>query len=94
MRNIMAVVRERDIAYSLLETGKTGEPTPQIRYHLLKYYHRLLYIFIFRETSFGLLRYYKPKERILPFYKNRYYQLLWGKRKPAVCIFDIYLLIR
>lgn len=41
----------------------------------------------FSETSFGLTRYYQPKERILPFYKNRYYQLLWGKRKPAVCIF-------
>ncbi|CAF0901639.1 unnamed protein product [Rotaria sp. Silwood1] len=66
MRNIMSVIRERDIAYNLLETGKTGEQTPQIR-----------------ETSFGLLRYYQPKERILPFYKNRYYQLLWGKRKPG-----------
>jgi hypothetical protein len=32
MRNIMTVVRERDIAYNLLETGKTGEQTPQIRY--------------------------------------------------------------
>ncbi|CAF3916319.1 unnamed protein product [Adineta steineri] len=64
MRNILSVVRERDMAYNLLETGKTGEQTPQIR-----------------ETSFGLLRYYKPKERIVPFYKNRYYQLLWGKRK-------------
>lgn len=32
MRNIMTVIRERDIAYNLLETGKTGEPTPQIRY--------------------------------------------------------------
>ena len=32
MRNIMKVVRERDIAYNLLETGRTGEPTPQIRY--------------------------------------------------------------
>ena len=32
MRNILIVVRERDIAYNLLETGKTGEPTPQIRY--------------------------------------------------------------
>ncbi|CAF4554111.1 unnamed protein product [Rotaria sp. Silwood2] len=66
MRNIMLVIRERDIAYNLLETGKTGEQTPQIR-----------------ETSFGLLRYYQPKERILPFYKNRYYQLLWGKRKSG-----------
>jgi hypothetical protein len=28
----MTVVRERDIAYNLLETGKTGEQTPQIRY--------------------------------------------------------------
>jgi hypothetical protein len=28
----MAVVRERDIAYNLLETGKTGELTPTIRY--------------------------------------------------------------
>ncbi|CAF3792734.1 unnamed protein product [Rotaria magnacalcarata] len=66
MRNIMSVTRERDIAYNLLETGKTGEQTPEIR-----------------ETSFGLLRYYQPKERILPFYKNRYYQLLWGKRKAG-----------
>jgi hypothetical protein len=32
MRNIMTVTRERDIAYNLLETGKTGEQTPQIRY--------------------------------------------------------------
>jgi len=64
MRNIMKVIRERDIAYRLLETGKTGEQVPQ-----------------FRETSFGLLRHYQPKERIVPFYKNRYYQLLWGKRK-------------
>ncbi len=87
MRNIMTIVRERDIAYNLLETGKTGEQTPEIRYDLLSYYYRLLYICIFSETSFGLLRYYQPKERILPFYKNRYYQLLWGKRKPAVCIF-------
>lgn len=39
-----------------------------------------------RETSFGLLRYYQPKERIVPFYKNRYYQLLWGKRKASVCV--------
>jgi hypothetical protein len=83
----MTIVRERDIAYNLLETGKTGEQTPEIRYDLLSYYYRLLYICIFSETSFGLLRYYQPKERILPFYKNRYYQLLWGKRKPAVCIF-------
>ena len=36
MRNIMTVVRERDIAYNLLETGKTGEPTPQIRYEQSK----------------------------------------------------------
>ena len=28
----MTVIRERDIAYNLLETGKTGEQTPQIRY--------------------------------------------------------------
>jgi len=88
----MTVIRERDIAYNLLETGKTGEPTPQIRYDLLKHFHRLFYIFIFSETSFGLSRYYQPKERILPFYKNRYYQLLWGKRKPAVCIIYIYFL--
>ena len=32
MRNIMTVVRERDVAYQLLETGKTGEQTPQLRY--------------------------------------------------------------
>ena len=37
------------------------------------------------ETTFGLLRHYQPKERIVPFYKNRYYQLLWGKRKASVC---------
>ncbi len=49
-------------------------------------------IVIFSETSFGLLRYYQAKERILPFYKNRYYQLLWGKRKPAVWIYHIHLL--
>jgi len=40
----MTIVRERDIAYNLLETGKTGEQTPEIRYDLLSYYHRLLYI--------------------------------------------------
>jgi hypothetical protein len=28
----MTIIRERDIAYNLLETGKTGEQTPQIRY--------------------------------------------------------------
>ena len=39
---------------------------------------------LFRETSFGLLRSYRPKERIVPFYKNRYYQLLWGQRKASV----------
>lgn len=32
MRNIMTVIRERDIAYNLLETGRTGEQAPQIRY--------------------------------------------------------------
>ena len=26
MENILAVVKERDIAYNVLETGKTGEP--------------------------------------------------------------------
>ena len=31
MRNIMTVVRERDIAYKLLETGKTGEQPLQLR---------------------------------------------------------------
>jgi len=31
MRNIMTVVRERDIAFNLLETGRTGEQTPEIR---------------------------------------------------------------
>ncbi len=36
MRNIMTIIRERDIAYNLLETGKTGEPTPQIRYDSLE----------------------------------------------------------
>jgi len=66
MRNILIIVRERNIAYNLLETGKTGEQQP-----------------IFRETSFGLLRYYKPKERIVPWFKNRYYSLLWGKRKAS-----------
>ena len=44
------------------------------------------------ETSFGLLRYYQPKQRILPYYKNRYYQLLWGKRKASVCIDLLYVL--
>lgn len=34
MRNIMSVVRERDIAYNLLETGTTGELTPEIRYFI------------------------------------------------------------
>lgn len=31
MRNIMTIVRERDIAYNLLETGKTGEQPLQLR---------------------------------------------------------------
>ncbi|CAF1206609.1 unnamed protein product, partial [Didymodactylos carnosus] len=66
MRNILNVVRERNIAYNLLETGKTGEQQP-----------------IFRKTSFGLLRFYKPKHHIVPPHMNTWYKLLWGNRKPS-----------
>lgn len=87
----MTVVRERDVAYNLLETGRTGEQTPQIRYERAEQRLSPTDTIASSETSFGLLRYYQPKERIVPFYKNRYYQLLWGKRKAAVSVEQIRL---
>jgi len=47
----MAVVRERDVAYNLLETGKTGEQTPQIRYDFIKILLSIvIYVFLVKQV--------------------------------------------